>query len=58
MTTGIPAKAMVSVGPTPYFCYFKSKKGRHHRERVTVGEHALHFFQNDKGDEKPEKAEE
>lgn len=49
---------MVSVGPTPYFCYFKSKKGRHHRERVTVGEHALHFFQNDKGDEKPEKAEE
>jgi len=53
----IPARKIVSLGPTPYFCYYKSKSGDHHRDRVTISEHDLNFFQDDEGDNGPEKDE-
>lgn len=51
----IPATKVVEVGPTPYFCYYKSKRGDHHRARVIVADHGLQFLQDDKGEMEPRK---
>ena len=50
----IPDKKLVSLGPTPYFCYLTTERNDHHRDRVVVGEHGLNFIQDDDGDDGPE----